>query len=188
PPPAMLANLCENRRKSRFPRLAFACKPGSQATLMAGLNITLKQLKVFLAVAHERNFSRAGEVIGLSQPAVSRAINEIEQQLDIRLFDRSTREVVLTAAGETLAQRLPRQIDELENTLLEVHRWANTRRGKVRVASAPTLSAALMPSCLARCAVEEPGLEVLLLDRIQRDVLDSVLGGEVDFGVIVEPD
>src|SRR5690606_30216326 len=130
----------------------------------------------------------AGEAIGLSQPAVSRAIHEIEQQLDLRLFDRSTREVVLTAGGELLAQRLPRQIDELETTLSDVHRWAHARRGKVRVASAPTLSAALMPACLARCAVEEPGLEVLLLDRIQRDVLDSVLAGEVDFGVIVEPD
>lgn len=155
---------------------------------MAGLNTTLRQLKVFLAVAEERSFSRAGEVIGLSQPAVSRAINELEQQLDVRLFDRSTREVVLTQGGEILAQRLPRQIDELENTLLEVHRWANTRRGKVRVASAPTISAALMPSCLARSAVQEPGLEILLLDRLQRDVLGSVLAGEVDFGVIVEPD
>ncbi len=152
------------------------------------LGITLRQLKVFLAVENTRNFHRAGERIGLSQPAVSRSVRELERQLDLRLFDRTTREVVLTEAGELLAQRLPRWIDELDNTLLELHHWASNRRGKVRVASAPTLSASLMPTCLAECARREPGLEILLLDRIQQDVLGSVLAGEVDLGVVVELD
>ncbi|ROT46401.1 LysR family transcriptional regulator [Pusillimonas sp. NJUB218] len=152
------------------------------------MNISLKQLQVFRAVAAERNFSRAGELVGLTQPAVSRAINELEYQLDLRLFDRTTRDVQLTQAGQILAQRLPRWIDELENTLNELHSWAHNRVGKVRLASSPTLSAALMPHCLALCAQQEPGLHVILLDRIQENVLDSILTGEVDFGIIVEPD
>lgn len=152
------------------------------------MNISLKQLQVFRAVAAERNFSRAGEVIGLTQPAVSRSITELENQVNLRLIDRTTRDVQLTQAGHILAQRLPRWMDELENTLNELHSWASNRTGKVRVASSPTLSAALMPHCLAHCAIHEPGLQVILLDRIQQNVLNIIVSGEVDFGLIVEPD
>ena len=155
--------------------------------MISHLGITLRQLKVFLAVKQTRNFRQAGEMVGLSQPAVSRSISELERQLELRLFDRTTREVILTEAGQMLAQRLPRWMDELDDTLLDLHHLARTRRGKVRVASAPTVSATLMPTCLAECARREPGVQILLLDRIQQDVLDSVMAGEVDFGVIVEP-
>lgn len=152
------------------------------------MNVTLKQLQVFRAVAAERNFRRAGEAVGLTQPAVSRAITELEAQINLRLFDRTTREVKLTQAGTVLAQRLPRWMDELENTLNEIHSWAHSRTGKVRIASSPTLSAALVPHCLSYCAQHEPGLQVILFDRVQQDVLNGILSGEVDFGMIVEPD
>ncbi|MET0544400.1 MAG: LysR family transcriptional regulator [Variovorax sp.] len=151
------------------------------------MNVTLRQLRVFLAVAQTRNFSRAGDQIGLTQPAVSRSIFEFEAQLGLKLLDRTTREVALTEAGQTLAARLDRLIDELEQTLLDVQGMANARRGKVRVASSPTLSANLMPACIAACARHEPDIELVLLDRIQQDVLDSVRAGEVDFGVVIEP-
>ena len=151
------------------------------------MNVTLRQLRVFRAVAESRNFSRAGDQIGLSQPAVSRSIVELEGQLGLKLLDRTTREVALTEAGQSLAARLDRLLDELEQTLLDVQGMANARRGKVRVASSPTLSANLMPACIAACARAEPDIELVLLDRIQQDVLDSVRAGEVDFGVVIEP-
>lgn len=151
------------------------------------MNITLRQLRVFRAVAASRNFSRAGDQIGLSQPAVSRSILELEAQLGLKLLDRTTREVALTEAGQSFAARLDRLLDELEQTLLEMQGMASARRGRVRVASSPTLSANLMPACIAACAREEPNIELVLLDRIQQDVLDSVRAGEVDFGVVIEP-
>ena len=151
------------------------------------MNVTLRQLRVFRAVAENRNFSRAGDQIGLTQPAVSRSIVELEGQLGLKLLDRTTREVALTEAGHSLAARLDRLLDELEQTLLDVQGMSNARRGKVRVASSPTLSANLMPACIAACARDEPDIELVLLDRIQQDVLDSVRAGEVDFGVVIEP-
>jgi DNA-binding transcriptional LysR family regulator len=151
------------------------------------MNVTLRQLRVFQAVAEGRNFSRAGGQVGLTQPAVSRSIVELEAQLGLKLLDRTTREVVLTEAGQSLALRLDRVLDELDQTLAEIHGMAGARRGKVRVASSPTLSANLMPACIAECARRDPDIELVLLDRIQQDVLDSVRAGEVDFGVVVEP-
>ncbi len=151
------------------------------------MNISLRQLRVFLAAAQQRNFSRAGNLVGLTQPAVSRSILELESQLGLKLLDRTTREVVLTEAGQSLSARLERVLDELDQTLLDVKNMASAHRGRVRVASSPTLSANLMPACIAACAAQEPDIQLVLLDRIQQDVLDSVRGGEVDFGVVIEP-
>lgn len=151
------------------------------------MNVTLRQLRVFQSVAQTRNFSRTGEAIGLTQPAVSRAIAELERELGLRLLDRTTREVELTEAGRSLAARLDRALDELDATLADVAGLADADGGKVRVASSPTLSAYLMPACIAACAREAPRVRFVLLDRIQQDVLESVRGGEVDFGVVVEP-
>jgi DNA-binding transcriptional LysR family regulator len=151
------------------------------------MNVTLRQLRVFRSVAQTHNFSRTGEAIGLTQPAVSRAIVELERGLGLRLLDRTTREVELTEAGRSLAARLDRALDELDATLADVAGLADADGGKVRVASSPTLSAYLMPACIAACARAAPRVRFLLRDRIQQDVLESVRGGEVDFGVVVEP-
>ena len=151
------------------------------------MNVTLRQLRVFQSVARTRNFSRTGEAIGLTQPAVSRAIVELETQMGLRLLDRTTREVALTEAGRSLAARLDRVLDELDATLGDIAGLADADGGKVRVASSPTLSAYLMPDCIAACARQAPRVRFVLLDRIQQDVLESVRGGEVDFGVVVEP-
>lgn len=152
------------------------------------MNVTLRQLHVFLSVAQTRNFSRSGDVIGLTQPAVSRSITELEAQLGLQLVNRTTREVELTDAGQSLATRLPRVLDDLEATLLEVADMATERRGRVRVASSPTLSANLMPECIAHCEHTHPGMEMVLIDRVQNATLASVLSGEVDFGVVIDPD
>jgi DNA-binding transcriptional LysR family regulator len=151
------------------------------------MNVTLRQLRVFRSVAQTRNFSRTGEQIGLTQPAVSRAIVELESGLGVRLLDRTTREVLLTDAGHSLASRLERALDELDGVLFHVAGLADADRGKVRVASAPTLSAYLMPDCIAACSSEAPRVRFMLFDDSQRDALQSVRDGEVDFGVVVEP-
>jgi DNA-binding transcriptional LysR family regulator len=151
------------------------------------MNVSLRQLRVFQAVAAQASFTRAGDQIGLTQPAVSRCVTELEQQLGLKLLDRTTRAVVLTEAGRSLAARLDRVLDELDTVLLDVRGLATQRQGRVRVASSPTLSANLLPDCIARCRLEHPGLELVLLDRIQHDALASVLSGEVDFGVVIDP-
>ena len=151
------------------------------------MNITLRQLRVFLAIAEGRNFSRAGDRVGLTQPAVSRSIVELESQLGLKLLDRTTREVILTDAGTLLAAQLERVIEDLDQVLQDVSSLVSAHEGRVRVASSPTLSANLMPACIATCARKAPGIQFMLLDRTQQDVLSSVRNGEVDFGVVIQP-
>jgi DNA-binding transcriptional LysR family regulator len=151
------------------------------------MNVSMRQLRAFLAVASHRHFRRAAEALHLSQPAVSRLIADLEAELDVRLFDRSTREVVPTEAGRYLEQAASRVLDELDGVLTHVRTQADPLRGRVRIAAVPTLSAGLVPLCIARSATDHPAIEIILRDQSQAQVLDAVRGGEVDFGLTVEP-
>ncbi|MBN9411509.1 MAG: LysR family transcriptional regulator [Burkholderiales bacterium] len=151
-------------------------------------NVTLRQLRVLLAIAGEGGFSRAGEQIGLSQPAVSQCLRALEGELGARLLDRTTREVVLTPAGEALAAPLTRVLGELDDLLRQTRELGDQARGVVRVASAPTVSAGLMPRCLSQAVRRYPDVQVLLQDRPQSLVLEALRGGAVDFAVVIGGD
>ncbi|MGA7507575.1 MAG: LysR family transcriptional regulator [Erwinia billingiae] len=151
------------------------------------MNYTLRQLRVFVAVAQQGSFSQAGQLIGLSQSAVSHSIKELEGEMGIRLLDRTTREVLLTEAGEQLSSRLERLLEELNTTLLDVRSYGQQRSGTVRVAASQTIAAHLMPQCLAASTEHFPDIKVMLRDRPQQWVLQSIRNAEVDFGIVVGP-
>lgn len=151
------------------------------------MNYSLRQLRVFVTVAHARSFSRAGEIVGLSQSAVSHSVKELEQQTGVRLLDRTTREVALTEAGQQLASRLERVLDELHSTLREAGRVGTQLTGKVRIAASQTISAHLIPQCIAESNRCYPEIDFVLHDRPQQWVLESIRQGEVDFGIVIDP-
>jgi len=151
------------------------------------MNYSLRQLRVFVTVAQAKSFSRAGEIIGLSQSAVSHSVKELELQTGVRLLDRTTREVVLTEAGQQLAARLERILDELSTTLRDVGRVGQQLSGTVRVAASQTISAHLIPHCIAHSNHHYPEIKFVLHDRPQQWVLESIRQGEVDFGIVIDP-
>ncbi|KAA8668604.1 LysR family transcriptional regulator [Pantoea dispersa] len=151
------------------------------------MNYTLRQLRTFVAVAQHGSFSQAGQAIGLSQSAVSHSIKELEEEMGVRLLDRTTREVLLSEAGQQLATRLERLLEELNTTLLDVRSYGEQRSGTVRVAASQTPSAHLMPQCLASSQLRYPDIRVILHDRVQQWVLQSVRNAEVDFGIVIGP-
>ncbi|WP_083370275.1 LysR family transcriptional regulator [Chromobacterium sphagni] len=152
------------------------------------MNVTLRQLKVFRRVAELASFSRAGDELGLSQPAVSRAVRELEQALELRLLDRTTREVVLTDAGQRLLSKLARALNELDEVLRTARKEGGQAMGSVHVASSPTVSASLMPVIIAACRQRYPQLTLHLQDQVQRLNVAAVRGGAADFGLVVEPE
>ncbi|PII56446.1 LysR family transcriptional regulator [Serratia sp. OLHL2] len=151
------------------------------------MNYSLKQLRVFVAIARHGSFSRAGEAIGLTQSAISHSVKELETEVGVRLLDRTTREVVLTDAGLRLANRVERLLDELQAALLDARSFGVQRSGTVRVATSQTISAHLMPQCIAAGEREYPEIRIMLRDQAQQQVLHSVRNAEVDFGIVVDP-
>lgn len=126
-------------------------------------------------------------MIGLSQSAVSHSVKELETQTGVKLLDRTTREVVLTEAGHQLATRLERLLDELNSTLRDVGRLGQQLSGTVRVAASQTISAHLIPQCIAESNHRYPDIDFVLHDRPQQWVLESIRQGDVDFGIVIDP-
>jgi DNA-binding transcriptional LysR family regulator len=151
------------------------------------MNVTLRQLRVFIEVARLQSFSRAGDQIGLTQSAVSRCVRELEAEIGVKLVDRTTREVQLTDVGANLIASIPRLINDLDDALREIREIGEQRRGRVVVAASPTVACRLMPGVVADCGRQFPYVTLGLRDDVQSDVVHKVRSGEVDFGVIIGP-
>lgn len=150
------------------------------------MNVSLQQLKVFIAVARARSFTRAAREFGLTQSAVSRCVRELEEAVDLKLFDRTTRQVELTLAGSGFERRIGRLLDEIDLALHEGRDAHQAHTGVVAIAANPVLSSGWVPAALARCAAAFPSLTLQLQDLPQAAVLQAVEQGEVDFGIIAE--
>ncbi|WP_322049040.1 LysR family transcriptional regulator [Paraburkholderia sp. J67] len=151
------------------------------------MNVTLRQLRVFIEVARRQSFSRAGDEIGLTQSAVSRCVRELEAEMGVKLVDRTTREVQLTDVGANLIATIPRLLGDLDDALREIREIGEQRRGRVVVAASPTVACRLMPEVVAACGRQFPYVTLGLRDDVQSDVVRKVRSGEVDFGVIIGP-
>src|SRR5947209_19356234 len=102
------------------------------------MNFDLGDLRAFIAVAELASFRAAAEAIHLSQPALSRRIEKLEDALGVRLFDRDTRNVALTAVGRNFSYKARSMLDELDNTLLSIREVAASRLGEVTIACVPS--------------------------------------------------
>jgi DNA-binding transcriptional LysR family regulator len=147
------------------------------------MNVGLRQLRAFLAVAKYGSFSRAAEEVAVSQSAVSFAVQQLESELGLRLLDRTTRQVRVTAVGETLAASGTRLLAELDTVLRELKDTGQQRRGRVVMACVPSVARGLMPRCVEYCAEKWPEISFAIEDIAAKDVIAKVRRGDVEFGV-----
>ena len=149
------------------------------------MNVTLRQLRAFLAVARTGSFTLAAESLYISQSALSGLVKELEQSMGVRLIDRSTRRVHLTEAGERLSPMLETVLHDLDEVLHRAVDDSTSQKGVVRVAVSQLLASTLMPDLIARFQAEHPGGSVKLVDVPVEDVMARVFSGEVDIGITV---
>jgi DNA-binding transcriptional LysR family regulator len=147
------------------------------------LNFDLPDLLAFRAVAEIGNFRRAAESVHLSQPAFSRRIDKLEQALGVRLLERTTRRVGLTAVGRDFARKVAQWLDELDGTLLAVRGVAATRMGEVTVACVPSTVYYHLSQVIGRYRERYPKLRVRVFDAGAGEVLAAVARSEADFGL-----
>ncbi|RTL52148.1 MAG: LysR family transcriptional regulator [Bradyrhizobiaceae bacterium] len=147
------------------------------------MNVDLRQLRAFLAVARRGSFSRAAEDIGASQSALSLSVRQLETELGLKLLDRTTRQVNLTAVGERLVATSSRLIDELDSSLKELKDIGQQRRGRVVMACVPSVARSLMPKCVDYCAEKWPSISLSINDIPASEVVRRVSLGEMEFGL-----
>ena len=150
------------------------------------MNITLRQLQAFCTVARLGSFTRAASALHTTQPALSVQIGQLEDSLGLRLFDRTTRAVSITSAGQDLLPRAERTIAELSGIVESATGLGAKDAGRVVVAALPSVASSLLPEAIATFRRSFPGIQVVLRDGLGGRIADLVRGGEVDFGVTGE--
>jgi len=148
-----------------------------------GINFDLTDLQAFRAVVETGSFRKAAEAVSLSQPALSRRIDKLEDALGVRLFERTTRRVALTTVGRVFAQSAEQLLDDLDAALLGIRDVSSSRLGHVTIACVPSVAYYFLPPIIARYHQRFPRIRVKLLDAGANEVLGAVISGEADFGV-----
>lgn len=150
------------------------------------MNLSARQLRAFVALADEKHFTRAAQRCHLTQPAFSALIRTLEDAAGVRLFDRNTRNVELTAEGRVLDASARRLLGEFDLVVEDLRDHAARRRGHVTVAALPSLAAGWLPPLLAQFHQTYPGITLQLRDALLDPCLNLVQSGAADFAVAAE--
>jgi DNA-binding transcriptional LysR family regulator len=152
-----------------------------------GEAVQVQQLAYFAAVAQTRHFTRAAELIGVSQPTLSKQIRVLENSLGSPLFVRNRGQIELTSAGEALLPHAQRILIDVESAERSVGEVAGLRRGRVRLGATPSLCDGLLPDLLVGFHERHPDIE-LEVQEAGSPVLTRELGrGRLDLALLIVP-
>jgi DNA-binding transcriptional LysR family regulator len=145
---------------------------------------TLTQLASFVAVAEELNFTRAAERLRMTQPPLSRQVQLLEQELHVRLLDRTNRSVRLTAAGRSFLGEARRILRQAEHATLAVRQVSAGEAGAIAVGFTAAGAYSALGTLLEAARSAMPGVEVVLRELVTRDQLEALTAGSLDLGMI----
>ena len=146
--------------------------------------MTLRQLEVFLAVAHEQSFSRAAKRIHSSQPTLSEHVKELERELGKKLFFRQGREVTLTEAGRVFEPYAARIVSGVEGGRQAMVELDGLGHGSLLVGASTTPGLYVMPGIIARFRAEYPGVDLKLQIANSQVIEERVKARELDLGIV----
>lgn len=168
----------------------------------------LPELTAFVAIAEQRSFSGAAKILGVSPSALSHSMRGLESRLELRLFNRTTRSVALTEAGEQLFLRVRPLLGDLESAVNQVTSARNTPSGSIRLSASESsfkpLIRHVMPAFLAAhpqihidCITDSRLVDIVadgfdagirLFDDVPRDMIAVRFGADVRFAAVASPD
>lgn len=146
-----------------------------------------RQLQYILKVAEERNFSKAAKKLYISQPSLSQYIANVERQLGVQLFNRSTTPLTLTYAGELYIDTAKSILYLKDQLLSQTDDIANLKRGRIGIGISPFRSTYLLPSILPLFHESYPGIDIILMEGTMAELLDFATNGITDFTITTLP-
>ncbi|MBO4206807.1 LysR family transcriptional regulator, partial [Micromonospora echinofusca] len=147
----------------------------------------LHQLRYFVAVAEARHFTQAADLVGITQPSLSKQIHALESSLGAPLFERIRGNITLTAAGEVLLPLARRILADTDTAQREVQELMGLRRGRVRLGATPSLVTSLAPPVLRRFRDAHPNVDLRVEESGSQDLVRDLLRGELDLALIILP-
>ena len=146
-------------------------------------NVSLKLLKAFLALSEHKNFTRAAERCHVSQSAFSGMIQRLEEDVGTRLFDRNTRNVVLTPEGELFAEAAQHLVNDIQWTFSNLDDYVAKKKGRVRIATLPSIAGDWLPPVIAEYRHQHPGISIEIHDVLSDNCLELLQQGQVDIAL-----
>lgn len=150
------------------------------------MNLSTRQLKVFVAIAQLGSFAQAAKLLHLTSPALSLIVKSLEETGGFKVFDRTTRSVRLTQAGQALLPYAERLLAEHRNLTQAIQNIGQKSEGVVRVAASQLLSCTLLPPICAQLQAKWPNIKILPVDALFDKLQELLVHGEVDFVVAPE--
>ncbi len=147
----------------------------------------IRQLKYFIEVARHRSFTKAALALHVTQPTLSKMVKNLEDEMDVVLFDRSARQIILTDAGEVVfeqANKIVNSVDDLSASLYDV---MHLKKGKIKIGLPPVISTLFFPTIIAEFQRSYPDVTIEIAEYGARKVEQKVLEGEVDLGFVMLP-
>lgn len=148
------------------------------------MDLNLRQVRAFVSVVQVGSFTRAAALLNLSQPALTVQIQRLEEMLDARLLDRTSRTVAPTRLGRELLPVFERVLRDLDAVVVDTRDLAARRHGVVRVATLPSFAASVLSDAIVRFRAEHPAVTFRIKDVIAQRVLDLVREEEADLGIV----
>jgi len=145
--------------------------------------VELRHLRYFLAIADARSFTRAAERLHVTQPTLSHQIKQLEHLVGTVLFERSTKDVELTAAGHLFKPYCERIIKEIESSAIAISELEGLMRGTLRMAVFHSFSHSMLPPILSEFALRYPGVHVTARLVPRLDMERDLVNAELDMAV-----
>ena len=149
--------------------------------------MTLTELKYIVAVAREKHFGKAAEACYVSQPTLSVAIKKLEEELDLKLFERSANEVTVTPLGEEIVRQAQSVLEQAANIKEIAKRGKDPLAGPLKLGVIYTIAPYLLPGLVRQAIERTPQMPLMLQENFTVKLLESLRTGELDCAIIAEP-
>lgn len=142
------------------------------------------RLKVFLSVAHHLSFTAASKELYISQPAISKHIQELESDFKVRLFERKRNRIVLTNAGKLLVEHAEELMLKYQSLEYAMHQLHGDFVGELRLGASSTIAQYILPPLLAQFAQLHPKVKLSLISGNTREIEEAIENHDIDLGFI----
>jgi LysR family transcriptional regulator, hydrogen peroxide-inducible genes activator len=149
--------------------------------------MTLTELKYIVAVARERHFGKAADACFVSQPTLSVAIKKLEEELDLKLFERSVNEVTMTPLGEQIVTQAQRVLDEAAQIKEMAKNGKDPLSGTLRLGIIYTIAPYLLPALVRQVIDRTPQMPLTLTENFTHKLLEMLRQGQIDCAILAEP-
>lgn len=148
----------------------------------------LRQLEYFQMASRLNNITRAAERLHVSQPSITKSIKKLELELDVQLFDRSQKNLVLTPEGRVFLSRIDLALSTIDDALLELNDYKKLQKGAIKIGIPPMIGSYLFPKIFSQFQQLYPKLGISILEEGSLAILDRLENEEMDLGIAIVND